>query len=116
MNIKDLTDLEETSTYLKRINAEPRSLLKAVVMEQHGDYWTDISVIRFEKNGDISVSAFAEKFEPTDSERELIKEEFSGIDWPSHKNIIFLILTYQNFILKPTLKIVLNLLIQTATS
>lgn len=87
MKLKDLRDLPETSSYLDRINAEPRSLLKCVVMEQHGDYWQDVSVIRFEKNGEISVSALPDKYDPTDSERELIKNEFANIDWPNFKYI-----------------------------
>lgn len=85
--ITSLLDLPETSKYLTRINAEPRSLLKSVVMEQLGDYWQDISIIKFDRDGTIHVSALKEKLEPTDSEAEAIKEEFAGIDWPTSKFI-----------------------------
>lgn len=82
--IKSLDELNETSKYLARINAEPRSLLKAVVKEQVGNYWTDIAIIKFAKEGDVSAPP---GYEPTESEAERIKEEFSAIQWPSQNFI-----------------------------
>lgn len=78
--IKSLDDLPETSSYLSRINAEPRSLLKAVVSEKLGDYFTDLAVIRFSKDGEIDAPP---GYEPNSAEIELIKQEFLEIDWPS---------------------------------
>lgn len=85
--IQSLFDLPETTKYLNRIGAEPRSLLKAVVREEVGDYWTDISIIKFDKDGTVTVLNMANSFSPTTAEAEAIKQEFSAIDWPSNKHI-----------------------------
>lgn len=85
--ITSLYDLPDTSKYLNRIGAEPRSLLKAVVKEQLGQYWQDISIIKFERDGTVTVTEFVEKFSPTNAEQEAIKNEFQGIDWPTSKYI-----------------------------
>lgn len=80
MKIKSLYDLSHTMRYLNRIGAEPRSLLKAVVKEIHGQYWRDIDIISFTKSGEISckISSHA----PKEEEIALIKTEFSQIEWP----------------------------------
>lgn len=82
--IKDLNELPETSKYLSRINAEPRSLLKAAVKEQIGDYWTDLAIIKFNKDGEVSAPP---GYEPSSAEIELIKNEFLTIEWPSQSYI-----------------------------
>lgn len=80
MKLKDLNDLPETSKYIARIGAETRSLLKAVVTEKIGNYFTDIAIIRFDRSGDIEAPP---GYEPSPGEIELIKAEFEAIDWPS---------------------------------
>lgn len=80
MKIKDLNDLPETSKYLSRIGAETRSLLKAVVTEKIGNYFTDLAIIRFDRSGEIEAPP---GYAPSASEIELIKSEFAGVDWPT---------------------------------
>ena len=82
--IKDLSELTETSAYLRRIGAETRSLFKAVITEKLGDYFTDVAIIKFTKDGDIDAPA---QYEPSPGEIELIKEEFSKIEWPNSSYI-----------------------------
>lgn len=80
MKIKSLNDLPNTSKYLTRINAEPRSLQKAVVREEGSfGYWRDICIVRFDKKGEVSTVT---GYEPTAEEAEKIKVEFSSIEWP----------------------------------
>lgn len=80
MKLKNLTDLPETSKYLSRIGAETRSLLKAVVTEKIGNYFTDIAIIRFDRDGTVEAPP---GYEPSAGEIDLIKQEFAEIDWPS---------------------------------
>jgi hypothetical protein len=79
--IKVMTDLPSLAAYLNRIGAEPRSMLVAVVKEQHGQYWQDVAVIRIDKkSGDISAD---EGYGPTESEAVTIKQEILSAEWPT---------------------------------
>ena len=80
VKINSLEDLRETSKYLNRIGAKPRSLLTAVVTEKIGNYWNDLFIVKFDKNGDVKAPS---GYGPNDTEISRIKEEFSSIDWPS---------------------------------
>lgn len=77
--MKSLNDFDTVRKYLARINAEPRSLLKAVVKEQIGNYWIDLAIIKFSKLGDVEAT---EGYEPTSQELEAIKAELSTVTWP----------------------------------
>jgi hypothetical protein len=80
MNIETLNDLPNTSEYLRRINAEPRSMQKAVVREEHSTgYWLDVAIIKFDKKGGVEAPV---GYGPTEAEQEKITLEFAGIDWP----------------------------------
>lgn len=80
MKLTNLNDLPYTASYLSRINAEPRSLKKAVVREEGGfGYWRDVAIIQFNKKGEIEAPI---GYEPTTEEQERIIEEFGKIDWP----------------------------------
>lgn len=74
-----LTDLKSVASYLNRIGAEPRSLKTAVVKEINGDYWRDVAVIRFRKDGTVSAP---EAYTPTEVEAASIKEELSTAVFP----------------------------------
>ena len=78
--ITQLTDIPEVAAYLARINAEPRSLQKAVVIEKHGRYWRDIAVVRFSRSGEIKTTQ--EEYIPTNQEKKLIKEAFESVVFP----------------------------------
>lgn len=78
--VSSLTDIKEVSTYLRRIGAEERSLLTAVVKEHHGKYWRDLAVIRFRRDGIVQAPI---EYAPTDGEASAIKEAFSKVDLPS---------------------------------
>ena len=53
------------ATYLKRIGAEPRGLLHAVIRQDAGQrYWRDIAVVRFERDGSIVVLPHVDGAEP----------------------------------------------------
>ncbi len=81
MKIETLNDLPNTAEYLRRINAEPRSMQKAVVREEHSTgYWLDLAIIKFDKKGNVSCSQIG--FEPTESEQEKILLEFANVEWP----------------------------------
>lgn len=82
--ISSLYDLPITMEYLNRINAEPRSLRRAVVKQQKGNkYWKDIAVIAFEKDGRVTAP---ELFLPTPQEAEAIILEFVPLVWPSQSS------------------------------
>lgn len=80
VKINSIEDLKEASKYINRIGAKPRSLLTAVVTEKIGNYWNDLFIIKFERNGDVKAPA---GYGPNESEAAKIKEEFLSIDWPS---------------------------------
>ncbi len=85
MKISSLNDLPATDKYLKRINAEPRTMMKAVVREEHGTgYWRDVTEIRFDKKGSVSTEI---AYAPTDEEAEAIALEFAKLEWPEHRFI-----------------------------
>lgn len=79
MKIKSLTDLTSVAAYLQRIRAEPRSLLKAVVREQHGKYWKDIAVIKISIKGEVEAP---EEHMPSEFEAVQIKNECQQVEWP----------------------------------
>lgn len=82
MKIQSLNELPHTAKYLLRINAEPRTLTKAVVREEQGNgYWRDLAFIKFDKKGGVSASL---GYEPSSEEQEKIALEFSGLEWPEN--------------------------------
>lgn len=83
MKISSLNDIGAVRTYLSRVGAEPRSLRTAVVRETRGNYWRDLAVIRFDKDGEIDCTT--PEFGPTDLERAAIKDSFAGVQWPQIK-------------------------------
>jgi len=80
--LSSLTELPSVAAYLKRIGAETRSLRTAVVKEKSGQYWTDVAVIRFDRNGKVSAPA---AYAPTDTESAAIIAEFTTALFPEHK-------------------------------
>lgn len=83
MKIKALDDIKSVRDYLVRVGAEPRSLKAAVIREQHGNYWKDIAVIRFAKDGEVSASV--DEYAPTELEAAAIVAEFATVEWPQIK-------------------------------
>ena len=82
--ITDLTQITAVREYLHRIGAEPRSLLTAVVKEKQGAYWTDLAVIKFERDGLVSGP---EHFLPTDNELMKIQSAFTEYEFPSQQSV-----------------------------
>ena len=84
MKFESLTGLKATAKYLERIGAEERSIRTAVVKEQHSSgYWTDKHVIKFSKEGVVTVRPDTNPLvRPTTSEAETIRAEFADIEWP----------------------------------
>jgi len=78
--IGGVEELPAVAAYLKRINAEGRSMLSAVVKEQHGKYWRDIAVIYFTRSGDVRCAAA--EYLPDEAEAEAIKVAVAGAKWP----------------------------------
>ena len=83
-NISSLNEIPEVNEYLRRIGAEPRSLLIAVVKKQHGRYFTDLAVIRFDREGNIDAP---ENYSPTETEAASIKTAFSDYEFPTQVTI-----------------------------
>lgn len=79
MTPKSLYDFPTIKKYLDRIGAEERSLTKAVIKEQHGNYWTDICIIKFKKTGEVEAP---ESYMPNEQEAIRIKEEMAQAVWP----------------------------------
>jgi hypothetical protein len=80
--IKSLNELPSVKAYLGRIGAEVRSLRTAVIQERKGQYWDDIAIIRFAKDGKVSAP---NAFLPTESEQALILDQFSRAVFPELK-------------------------------
>lgn len=79
---ESLLDFPSVKKYLERINAEERSLLKAVVkQEQANGYWLDIALIRFSKGGEINAPI---EYLPTEEEQKTIQLEMSNAEWPEN--------------------------------
>ena len=83
-NISSLNEIPEVNEYLRRIGAEPRSLLIAVVKKQHGRYFTDLAVIRFDRKGNIDAP---ENYSPTETEAASIKVAFANYEFPTQVTI-----------------------------
>ena len=83
-NISSLNEIPEVNEYLRRIGAEPRSLLIAVVKKQHGKYFTDLAVIRFDRKGNIDAP---ENYSPTETEAASIKVAFANYEFPTQVTI-----------------------------
>ena len=80
MPTNTLYDLPNTAAYLNRINAEPRTMTKAVVREEHGSgYWRDVAIVKFAKNGEVRTDI---AFLPTEDEQTAITAEFVKLEWP----------------------------------
>jgi len=84
MQFENLESIPSVKKYLDRIGAESRSLLVAVIKEEgSAGYWRDTHVIKFTKEGDITVTPENNPLiNPTGEEATLIKNEFGGIQWP----------------------------------
>lgn len=86
MTPSSLLDFPTVEAYLKRVNAKPRSLLSAVITQQHEDgsnYFYDVAVIKFTRQGDVEIRP--EGFSPpTEQESNAIKVEMSSANWPEH--------------------------------
>lgn len=80
MKLKSLVDLNAVRQYLNRIGAEPRSIKTAVVKEHRGNYWKDLAIIRFHRDGNVVASV--ESFAPTEAEAAAIRAELLGVEWP----------------------------------
>lgn len=78
-SISFLSDIHEVALYLQRVGARPRSFKDAVIEYKSGNYYKEVSVIRFTELGDILAE---EQFAPTDGEREAIKEAFTKYKFP----------------------------------
>ena len=85
MKISSLDEIPAVRDYLNRVGAEPRSIKTAVVRETAGNYWKDIAVIRFGKDGEISCSSL--EHSPTEAEQALIASVWDSIDFPKIKRI-----------------------------
>lgn len=83
--IKTLTELQSVREYLNRIGAEPRSLRTAVVKESVGKYWRDLTVISFDKEGNVKCSNVS--MAPTEFEQQSIIREWLTVTWPEPKPI-----------------------------
>ena len=79
-----ISSIPEVNEYLRRIGAEPRSLLIAVVKKQHGKYFTDLAVIRFDRDGNIDAP---ENYSPTETEAASIKTAFVDYEFPTQVTI-----------------------------
>jgi len=81
--ISSLTDIAPVREYLNRVGAEPRSLKTAVVRETHGNYWTDLAVIRFGKDGAVSCNSL--NHAPTELEQDAITAAWQEAQFPRLK-------------------------------
>ena len=85
--VRDLSDIKAVDDYLRRIGAEVRSMLTAVVRENRGQYWADLAVIKLDKvTGEITVKpshdVTPDAYLPTDTEATVIKAACAGVNWP----------------------------------
>jgi hypothetical protein len=84
--LSSLNDIPAVRDYLRRIGAEPRSMLTAVVREREDKYWRDVAVIRLDKTtGTITITADGDDGEvaPTESEKRRIEDAVIGLQWPA---------------------------------
>lgn len=87
--LRDVSDVPGVREYLRRIGAEPTSMLRAVRKEMHGRYWRDKVSINFSrtKPGSIYIRVDGdepvEDYLPTDEEAEEIKAGFLSIELPT---------------------------------
>lgn len=86
MRVGSIAEIDAVIDYLKRIGAEVRSTRKAVVREEHGQYWKDICIINFSPEGSIDCSNPV--YAPTEAEESLIKAAFKDTQWPRSNTIV----------------------------
>lgn len=84
--ISSLLDIGPVREYLARVGAEPRSLRTAVVRDTKSNgYWTDVAVIRFNKDGSVSCNTL--EHAPTEAEQQAITAEWAKAEFPAPKRI-----------------------------
>lgn len=88
MKVSSLDDIPSIKVYLKRINAEPRSMRTAVVKEIKGKYWRDVAVIKLGIDNKIDAPA---GYEPTEVEAAAIASEIDSFSFPAHVRLAALI-------------------------
>jgi Family of unknown function (DUF5906) len=81
--IKSLNDIDAVRRYLNRIGAEPRSLKTAVVRENHGQYWRDLAVVRFDATGNATCDR--DDWLPTPQEQNAILADWARVKFPQLK-------------------------------
>ena len=80
--VKHLEELVPVKNYLNRINAQSRTLTKAVVIKKEGKYWQDTHIIRFNiKTGDIE-GIMTKDIMPTEQEVVEIRVAILAAKWP----------------------------------
>jgi len=84
MKISGLYDIPEVAQYLRRFKAEPSGLKSAVIREKRGKYFKEAGRIDFDDDGTIYAT---EGYEPTEDERNQIKEAFSRVEFPNYKKL-----------------------------
>lgn len=82
MKIKSLEEIDSVRMYLNRVGAEMRSMRTAVIKEARGNYWKDIALIKFNKDGTVSCS---EAYLPSESESSQMKVDLARVEWPQIK-------------------------------
>lgn len=77
--VTSLTEIPAAKEYLDRIGAEVRSILTAVVKEEQGKYFTDLAVIRFDREGNVEAP---DAWGPSENEAERLIEAFTEYEFP----------------------------------
>ena len=85
MKVKTLDDIPSVASYLKRVGAEARSLRSAVAREKVGNYYRDVCVIRFAKDGLVRVTN--DDYAPKPSEQDAIEKDFKEFEFPKLKKL-----------------------------
>lgn len=79
--IDSLSDIPEVAAYLRRIKAEARGLLTAVIAEKRGKYWRDIAYIKLDRKEGV-IRCSDEAYAPNENEVALIKAAVMGTKFP----------------------------------
>lgn len=87
--VESIADIPEVMAYLKRVNAEVRSMRGAAIQERDGKYFRDLATIKFSKEGEIKCSTA--EHSPSDAEVAAIKSAILSTEWPEIQPLVDII-------------------------
>lgn len=87
--ISNVAQIQKVALYYHRVGAEPYSMFVGRVTQKIDGYDKTVCEVKFDRAGNIKVSN--KIYEPTEAERDAIKNAFQDFEFPEHVPLAALI-------------------------